>query len=135
TGLVYIPTYEGAMAYVGEKEAGFIRGNNNQAAHGSFPPFDEELLAGREQGKFEGRLKAWDPVKGEVRWTSDALPFLNGGTMVAGDLVFQGSASGYLDAYDAASGKRVAHIFIGTVMTAAPMTYELDGVQYLAILA
>lgn len=135
TGLVYIPTYEGAMAIEGEKEAGFIRGNNNQAAHGKFPPFDEKLLAGREQAKFEGRLKAWDPVKGEVRWTSEPLPFLNGGTMVAGDLVFQGSASGYLDAYDAASGKRVAHIFLGTVMTAAPMTYELDGVQYLAILA
>lgn len=135
TGLVYIPTYDAGMNLQAGPAAPFSPGNNNQATFGGFPPFSPEQLAGREQSKFEGRLTAWDPVKGEARWTTGPLTFLNGGTLVAGDLVFQGSASGYLDAYDAAGGERVAHLFIGTVITAAPMTYELDGVQYLAFLA
>lgn len=135
TGLVYIPTYDAAMRLAAAPEARFLPGTINQSATGSFPPFSEEDLAGREQSKFEGHLTAWDPVKGEARWTTGPLNFLNGGTMVAGDLVFQGTASGYLDAYDASSGERVARVFIGTVITAAPMTYEIGGVQYLAFLA
>jgi quinohemoprotein ethanol dehydrogenase len=135
TGLVYVPTYDAGMKLQSGRQAPFVPGANNQATFGSFPPFTDEDLGGREQSKFEGRLTAWDPVAGKARWTAGPLTFLTGGTMVAGDLVFQGSASGYLDAYDAASGKRVAHVFIGTVITAAPMTYQLDGVQYLAVLA
>ena len=136
TGLVYIPTYDAGMKLGAPPEGvTFLPGNNNQGAHGQFPPFSAEDLAGREQSKFEGRLTAWDPVKGEARWTAKSPTFLSGGAMVAGDLVFQGNAAGYLDAFDAASGKRVAHVFIGTVILAAPMTYELDGVQYVAVMA
>jgi quinohemoprotein ethanol dehydrogenase len=135
TGLVYLPVYETGMDQSAAPDARFIPGNINQATFGKFPPFSPERLAGRAQATFEGRLKAWDPVAGKARWMSAPLPFLSGGTMVAGDLVFQGSASGYLDAYDAASGKQVLHLFIGTVITASPMTYEIDGVQYLAVLA
>lgn len=135
TGLVYIPTYDAGMRLSANPRAKFVPGNINQSASGTFPPFSKEDLAGREQSKMEGRLTAWDPATGKIRWKAGPLTFLNGGTMVAGDLVFQGSASGYLDAYDAANGKRVAHIFVGTVITAAPMTYELDGTQYLAVLA
>lgn len=135
TGFVYIPVYDAGMDQSAPDRAGFIPGNINQASVGGFPPFSEERLDGREQGKFEGRLKAWDPVAGKARWISDELPFLNGGTMVAGDLVFQGTSSGHLDAYDAETGKRVMHLFLGSIITASPMVYELDGVQYLAILA
>lgn len=135
TGLVYIPTYDAGMKLSQITPAKFVPGSINQYAEGSFPPFSAEDLAGRAQSKFEGRLTAWDPVANKARWTANSTTFLTGGTMVAGDLVFQGSATGYLDAYDAATGKRVAHVFIGTVMTAAPMTYELDGQQYIAIMA
>ncbi|WEK46471.1 MAG: PQQ-dependent dehydrogenase, methanol/ethanol family [Candidatus Andeanibacterium colombiense] len=135
TGLVYIPTYDAGMKLSQITPAKFVPGHINQYAEGSFPPFAKEDLAGRPQSKFEGRLTAWDPVSNKARWSVTLPTFLGGGTMVAGDLVFQGSATGYLDAYDAATGKQVAHIFIGTVITAAPMTYELDGQQYIAILA
>ena len=135
TGLVYVPVYETGMEQSATGPARYVPGNINQATVGRFPPFTPEQLAGRAQATFEGRLKAWDPVAGKVRWTSEPLSFLNGGTMVAGDLVFQGTAAGYLDAYDAASGRQVAHLFLGSVITAAPMTYELDGVQYLAVFA
>jgi quinohemoprotein ethanol dehydrogenase len=135
TGLVYIPVYDTAMQARAEGPARFVPGNINQATVGAFPPFSEAALNGRPQANFEGRLKAWDPVAGAARWVSEPRSFLNGGTLAAGDLIFQGSASGYLDAFDAATGKQVLHLFLGTVITAAPMTYELDGVQYLALLA
>ncbi len=134
TGLVYIPVYDTGMDQGGFERAEFIPGNINQSTIGAFPPFSEEKLAGRPQGNFEGRLKAWDPLTGEARWMSDALPFLNGGTMVAGDLVFQGTSAGNLDVYDAASGEKLHSIALGTVITAAPMTYAIDGEQYIAIL-
>ncbi len=135
TRLVYVPVYDTGMDQHAAGPARFIPGNINQASLGAFPPFSEERLAGREQGSFEGRLKAWDPQTGEARWTSEPLAFLNGGTMVAGDLVFQGTASGYLDVYDAANGDKLHSVFLGTVILGSPMTYELDGEQYLAVLA
>jgi quinohemoprotein ethanol dehydrogenase len=135
TGLVYIPVYETGMDQSAPGRAQFIPGNINQATYGAFPPFSPERLAGREQGVFEGRLKAWDPLTGEARWQSEPLPFLSGGVMVAGDLVFQGSATGNLVIYDAASGAQVHSLFLGTVILGAPMTYALDGEQYVAVLA
>jgi len=135
TGLVYIPVYDAGMEDSAAGPAGFVPGNINQVTTGRFPPFDAKMLHGRPQSNFEGRLKAWDPATGAARWVSAPRTFLNGGVMVSGDLVFQGSASGYLDAYDAASGRPLLHLFLGTVATAAPMTYELDGVQYIALLA
>ncbi|MCW3838294.1 PQQ-dependent dehydrogenase, methanol/ethanol family [Sphingomonas canadensis] len=135
TGLVYIPVYEAGMEDQAHGPAQFIPGNINQATFGRFPPFSAESLKGRAQSKFEGRLKAWDPRTGRIAWESAPLTFLNGGTMVSGDLVFQGTASGHLDAYDAATGKQLLHLPIGTVIMGAPMTYALDGVQYVAVLA
>lgn len=135
TGLVYLPTQEAGADQSSVAAADFMPGNYNRGASSKFPPFSEEQLKGREQAKFEGRLTAWDPVTGKARWTAPSPTFLTGGTLVAGDLVFQGNAAGYLNAFDAASGKRLAHLFVGTVILGAPMTYELDGTQYLAVMA
>lgn len=134
TGLVYIPVYDTGMDQAATGPARFIPGNINQTTQGSFPPFAPERLAGREQGNFEGRLKAWNPLTGEMAWQSEPLTFLNGGVMVAGDLVFQGSADGNLAIYDAASGRKLHSVFLGSVILGAPMTYAIDGEQYLAVL-
>ncbi|BAK66536.1 quinohemoprotein alcohol dehydrogenase [Sphingobium sp. SYK-6] len=139
TKLVYLPTYDAAASYVSYDKGEFLPGNADHGTHNAFPPFEDSRLGTQfKQGpstRFEGRLKAWDPAKGEARWTSEPLPFINGGTLVVGDLVFQGAADGYLRAYDAASGQVLAKLFVGTAMMAAPISYELDGTQYIAILA
>ena len=60
----------------------------------------------------------------------------NGGTLsTAGGLVFQGAGDGYFSAYDAATGSRLLHLFTGTSMMAAPITYSLGGKQYVAVAA
>ena len=54
----------------------------------------------------------------------------NGGTLsTAGDLVFQGTADGYLSAYDAASGPRLWRFNAGLGIIAPPMSYQAHGKQ------
>jgi alcohol dehydrogenase (cytochrome c) len=50
-------------------------------------------------------------------------------------LVFFGNDTGSLEAVDAASGHPLRHFNTGQNMTASPMTYSVDGVQYVAIAA
>jgi len=59
-----------------------------------------------------------------------------GGTMTtAGGLVFFGDESGSLEAVDAHSGKPLWHFNTGQDISASPMTYAVDGKQYVAIAA
>ena len=53
----------------------------------------------------------------------------------AGNLVFQGTADGKLIAYRADTGEKLHEIETGTGIMAAPITYEIDGEQYVALLA
>jgi quinohemoprotein ethanol dehydrogenase len=136
TGLVYLPVFDVAASYAMNAAGRFLPGTADHGTHNAFAPFDDPALAARYRAgpsqAFEGRLKAWDPVTGTARWTSAALPMLNGGTLVAGDLVFQGGVDGVLRVHDAASGTVLREIPIGSSILAAPMTYRLDGVQYIA---
>ncbi len=81
-----------------------------------------------------GQLLAWDPVAGREVWHVDYGSPWNGGTLTtAGNLVFQGTADGRFLAYDATTGEALWEVPVGSGVVAAPMTYELDGQQYVAI--
>ena len=79
-------------------------------------------------------LVAWDPVTQSEVWRQrHALP-LNGGALhTAGGLVFQGTAEGYLNAYDAASGEQLGSFAAGGAIRAAPSTVVADGLQYIIV--
>jgi len=81
-------------------------------------------------------LLAWDPVKQKPAW-SVALPgFKNGATMAtAGNLVFQGNVSGELAAYDGKTGKKIWSFDAQNGIMAQPISYEVDGVQYVTVIA
>jgi quinohemoprotein ethanol dehydrogenase len=84
-------------------------------------------------------LKAWDPVARRVVWqqtTSQTNRGYDGGVLTtAGNLLFQGRGSGQLWVYAADTGKTLKVLETGSHMMAAPMTYEIDGVQYVAVQA
>jgi quinohemoprotein ethanol dehydrogenase len=83
-----------------------------------------------------GRLIAWDPVQQKEVWRHEYVAPWNGGTLTtAGKLVFQGTADGRLVALDARDGRALWDTALGTGAVAAPMTYELDGRQYVSIAA
>jgi alcohol dehydrogenase (cytochrome c)/quinohemoprotein ethanol dehydrogenase len=83
-----------------------------------------------------GHLLAWDPVAQKEAWRVEYPGPSNGGTLsTAGNLVFQGTAGGEFRAYAADSGKLLWSFPSQTGIIAAPMTYSIDGEQYVAILA
>jgi quinohemoprotein ethanol dehydrogenase len=81
-------------------------------------------------------FKAFDPLTGEDRWMVEHPHYWNGGALAtAGSLVFQGNAAGEVVAYDADTGARLWAFPCYTSIIANPVTYAVDGVQYVAILA
>jgi len=138
TGLVYIPTNIWPLLYSRPDPANPVKSNWN-IGYREDAGWPLEIPAGGIEGirgMGGGSLLAWDPVKGEARW---AVPFpvpFNGGTLsVASGLVFQANKGGELVAYDAETGERMwSHGLVGGP-GAAPMTYEIDGEQYLTILS
>ena len=81
-------------------------------------------------------LKAWDPIARRTVWQVETAGVSNGGTLATGgDLVFQGLADGYLHAYSAKEGKDLWSFFAGVAVTGVPITYSVDGKQYVTITA
>jgi alcohol dehydrogenase (cytochrome c) len=81
-----------------------------------------------------GALRALDPLTGALRWEFryHAAPW--GGTLAtAGGLVFAGDMDGYVMAIDAATGKLAWRLPVGGAVAASPMTYAVDGRQYVAV--
>lgn len=83
-----------------------------------------------------GGIKAIQPQTGDVKWEFKFDKPTVGGTLsTAGGLVFTGDDDGYVVALDAETGKDLWHVGLGSPITAAPMTFALDGKQYVAIAA
>ena len=82
-----------------------------------------------------GSLQAWDPVRQELAWEVPLGGLWNPGTMTtAGNLVFQGRVDGTLAAHDAASGSTLWTFDVGSGISAPPITYAINGRQYVALL-
>jgi alcohol dehydrogenase (cytochrome c)/quinohemoprotein ethanol dehydrogenase len=83
-----------------------------------------------------GRLIAWDPVKQQEVWRVERAGQANGGALsTAGGLVFQGTGSGQVTALDASTGAELWSFHAQTGIIAAPISYAIDGEQYIAIMA
>ncbi len=136
TGLVYIPTNNTPQYYAHDPnwepgETGFQLGID---VSGGNIPADKAV---REATKevLNGALVAFDPVAGEVRWKVSQPSPTNGGTLAtAGNLVFQGTSTGEFRAYTADTGKQLWSFETQSGVLAAPMTYAIDGEQYVAVL-
>ena len=101
----------------------------DRAYHG---PVRDEFL----KFKPSGRLIAWDPVAQREVWRVEHPDPISGGTLsTAGNLVFQGRADGEFRAYRATDGKVLWEFDAGIGIMAAPITYQVDGTQYIAVLA
>ena len=81
-------------------------------------------------------LIAWNPVLRKEVWRVPQKADWNGGILAtAADIIFQGTAQGDFIAYDAATGKELWKINLGGGIIAPPVTYLLDGKQYISIVA
>ncbi|KIU52701.1 alcohol dehydrogenase [Pseudomonas putida] len=129
TGLVYIPYQEVPGVYRNEGKDFVTRKAFNTAA--GFADATDVPVA-----VVSGALLAWDPVKQKAAWKVPYPTHWNGGTLsTAGNLVFQGTAAGQMHAYSADKGEALWQFEAQSGIVAAPMTFELAGRQYVAIMA
>ena len=79
---------------------------------------------------------AWDPVRQEEVWRVTQSNIHNGGILsTAGNLVFQGNTDEELAAYNAENGDRLWSMDTQTAIIAPPISYSIDGEQYIAVVA
>jgi len=138
TGLVYIPAHIMSAYYEHIPEA--PKRNPFKSVYqlglrtGMMPEGADGLL---EMAKgWSGKLIAWDPVKQAPAWEVPYITIFNGGTLsTAGNLVFEGSADGRVIAYAADSGKKLWESPAASGVMAAPITYSVDGEQYVTFMA
>lgn len=81
-----------------------------------------------------GRVTALDPLTGKTKWRFPLYSSPWAGTLTtAGNLVFAGDEDGYLMALQADTGKLLWRVNTGSRLATSPITYELDGKQYVAM--
>jgi len=135
TKLVYIPAQEIPFAYTDDPDYNYEVGKWNTGTNLALAtlPSDEATFKA-VRAMFKGRIIAWDPVKQEAAWTFEHKAPWNGGLLsTAGGLVFQGTADAHFAAYDAASGEQLWKFFSQTGIVAAPISYSVNGEQFVAV--
>ena len=135
TGLVYIPAQITAHFYQDGVPPVVAPNLWNVGTAPVSLPDDEATLAtiGKD---FVGMLIAWDPVAQKQVWSHPYVSPWNGGTLsTAGNLVFQGTADGRFVAYAADSGEKLWESPTNSGVVAAPISYEIDGEQYISVMA
>ena len=139
-GLVYIPAQENAFFYAVEenyKKTGIFKRNPGRWNMGiEMSSLAQNVLSNLESMPEPGGfLKAFDPLTGETKWSVPIPHYWNGGVLAtAGGLVFQGDALGIFSAYDKETGERLWEFNTYTSMLAPPISFEIDGEQYVSVL-
>jgi alcohol dehydrogenase (cytochrome c) len=81
-----------------------------------------------------GLFSAIDVNTGDIAWQHKIdQPLIGGSLSTAGGLTFVGEGNGYFDAFDSKSGNLVWRFQTGAGVNAAPMAYEMDGDEYIAV--
>ena len=124
TGLVYIPAQEIGWAF---------------SPITSFTPsplgWNVAVNSGPTQG-VKGRLIAWNPALQKEAWRVEYQGPWNGGVLTtAGNIVAQGDAAGNFNLYRADSGAKLWSLPAQSAIMGGPMTYEVNGEQYIAVMS
>jgi quinohemoprotein ethanol dehydrogenase len=131
TGLVYFPARTQAFTYAIDPAYKYNKGGRNLgvlAGPGALP------ATTGENAPAASYFTAWDPVAQREAWRVVYTGGSGSGTLAtAGNLVFQANPQGMLIAYHAKTGAKLWEGAVGPG-AAVPVSYELDGVQYIAML-
>jgi alcohol dehydrogenase (cytochrome c) len=124
TELLYVNAFDGeAMFFIRDED--YTAGDRFTGGGTDAPlPIDNYTSA----------IRALDPTTGDLQWEFPIKARTRAGVLAtAGDLVFSGSVDGYFYALDAHTGELLWNIALGGRLNASPMTYAVDGRQYVTM--
>ena len=128
TGYLYIPANENLCSTIVGRDVEYVPGRAFTGATSRvFVVNDAEHL---------GELQAWDLSTGEQVWTHEFPESQNWGPIMTtgGGLVFAGGTNDrYFRAFDAATGEVLWEQRTNSGVIGVPSSYEVDGVQYIAV--
>ena len=132
TGWVYIPVFLQPFTYAATAE---VKPNTNGYSRGNGDPklIDSPAIGPPTAEGMRTALEAWDPVNQKMMWRIEGGGGIGGGTVAtAGNLVFQVINDGRFRAVMADKGEILYETKTGRTGMAPPITYEVDGKQYVA---
>jgi alcohol dehydrogenase (cytochrome c) len=126
TGYFYVNAFDGEQRFF-KRDEDYEVGERFTGGGGQYiQPMDT----------YNSAIRAIDPATAEIAWEFPIQPRSTAGIMSsAGGLLFSGSVDGYFFALDASSGRELWHMSLGARVHAAPMTFAVDGKQYVTIAA
>jgi alcohol dehydrogenase (cytochrome c) len=123
TGLFYVPYQEACDVYFASPPV-YVEGK----------PYWGSVFRGMTEEKSWGMLKAIDPLTGEKHWEFQyQKPPWAGTLSTSGGLIFAGDEDGYLMAFDAKTGKVLWKMYTGSRLVTAPITFMIEGRQYITM--
>jgi quinohemoprotein ethanol dehydrogenase len=136
TGLAYFPQYEHWFIY--GLDPNFrpqpFRSNGGWGGYSGNALRKRQELQKLVNERERTALIAWDPVKQEIRWSVPLPRHGNGGVLAtAGNLVFEGTTRQTFAAFRATDGAQLWEMPVQSAPVAGPISYEMDGVQYIAV--
>jgi alcohol dehydrogenase (cytochrome c) len=138
TGLFYIPAWDNTHADFQEAKADYVEGKNFTG--GLLKNYGDGIRANQVVDRKEedgyGVVRAIDAKTGERKWEFRMTDLTMSGILTtASDLLFTGSREGYFSALDARDGKLLWKFSAGGDIAMGPMTYRVNGRQYVAFTA
>jgi quinohemoprotein ethanol dehydrogenase len=131
TGLVYIPSSYQSFPY--QAQAEYRPGSTGYVRPAGPTKTIEPSIGPEPPAGARGGLQAWDPVNQKLRWNREGGGGIGGGTTTtAGNVVFQTMNDGRFRVLSADKGDILYETRVGRTGMAPPITYEVDGTQYVA---
>ncbi len=127
SGLFYTYALDGADIYY-MRDDEYVEGEQFTGGYGQRADDPENFLTS---------IRALDPMTGELVWEYpiDSSPGRPGVLTTGGGLLFSGSGDGYFFALDQETGESLWHLSVGGRVHAGPMTFSVDGRQYVSVAA
>jgi quinohemoprotein ethanol dehydrogenase len=133
TGLVYIPSFYQPFPYKAADElkpgaTGYVRPTGELRKI-------EKFIGPVAPAGVNGGLQAWDPIRKKLVWQGEGGGGIGGGSATtAGNLVFHVVNNGLFRAFSADKGEKLFEVQVGRTGMAPPITFAVDGKQYVAFM-
>jgi alcohol dehydrogenase (cytochrome c) len=137
TGLFYIPAWDQYSSVFVKVPTDYTEGRRYVGTSPrSVVGFQGAAVNQRKEEEGYGAVRAIDPKTGEQKWEFKMLDVTDAGILTtATDLLFSGGREGYFFALDGRSGELLWKANVGGAVASGPISYAVNGKQYIAVSA